>query len=290
MTDTAANRDGASAGSDIREWNAASYHRVANPHVVWGRAVLDRLPLRGDETVLDAGCGTGRLTALVLERLPRGRVIALDQSAGMLKEARASLDPRFGDRVTYMRRDLLALDPDRDLDGEVDVVFSTATFHWVRNHPALFRTLFRALKPGGWLIAQCGGGPNIGTIAERAMTILRSDRYAPLVGEWPGPWEFADPATTAERLRAAGFVDIETGLIHAPVTMPDAEAYREFLTTVVFGAHLERIGDSALRAEFIDSLVDAGAGDTPPFVLDYWRLNLQGRRPSDAMTAAPHEG
>jgi len=281
VTDTSAeNRCGTSAGSDIREWNATSYHRVANPHVAWGRAVLDRFHLRGDETVLDAGCGTGRLTELLLDRLPRGRVIALDQSASMLELARASLEPCFGDRVTYLRRDLLDVDPDRDLEQEVDLVFSTATFHWVRDHPALFRAMFRALKPGGRLVAQCGGGPNIAAIAGRAMAILRSDRYAPIVGDWPGPWKFASTATTADRLRAAGFIEVETGLVHAPVTMPDADAYREFLTTVVLGTHLERIGDAALQREFIAALVEVGARDTPPFVLDYWRLNLQARRPT----------
>lgn len=211
---------GASLVSDIREWNAASYHRVANPHVDWGRTVLDRLHLQDDETVLDAGCGTGRLTELLLERLPRGRVIALDQSANMLERARAVLEPRFGHRVTFMRRDLLAL----DLDQEVDVIFSTATFHWIRNHPALFRALFRALRPGGRLVAQCGGGPNIATVAARAMAILRSPRYAPIVGDWVGPWEFADAETTANRLRAAGLTDVVTELMHAPVTMPGPTA------------------------------------------------------------------
>lgn len=111
------------------------------------------------------------------------------------------------------------------------------------------------------------------------MAILQSDRYAALVGDWTGPWEFADAATTAQRLRAAGFTDVATDVIHAPVTMPDADAYREFLTTVVLGTHLQRIPDETLRREFIASLVDQGARDEPPYELDYWRLNLQGQRP-----------
>jgi len=272
----AADQTRATPVSDIREWNAASYHRVANPHLDWGRVVLEGLSLRGDETVLDAGCGTGRLTELVLERLPRGKVIAVDQSANMLAQAQAHLEPRYGNQATFMQRDLLAL----DLEHAVDVIFSTATFHWVKDHPALFRELFRALKPGGRLLAQCGGGPNIATIDARAMAILRSDRYAPFIGDWSGPWEFADATTTEDRLLAAGFTDVASEVIHAPVTMPDAGAYREFLTTVVLGTHLQRIPKGTLRHKFIASLVDQGTHDQPPYALDYWRLNLQGQRPA----------
>jgi len=262
--------------TDIREWNAASYHRVANPHVDWGQAVLERLPLRGDETVIDAGCGTGRLTALLLERLPRGRVIAIDGSRNMLDEAYAHLEPRFAGRVTYVQSDLLAL----DLQEDADVVFSTATFHWVPDHPALFARLYAALKPGGWLVAQCGGGPNIAAVANRALALLRQDPFAERVGPWDGPWTFAGPQDTVARLGSAGFMHPTAELVHAPVVMDDEAAYREFLATVVLGTHLERIRDEALQATFLDAMVAGGRHDDPPWSLDYWRLNLQGQRPA----------
>src|SRR5437588_4192796 len=112
------------------EWDAGAYHRLSNPQVKWGERVLECLPLRGDETVLDAGCGTGRLTAELLERLPRGRVIAMDRSANMVRAARDYLGSRFGDRVTVVEADLAAL----DMDQAVDAIFSTSTFHWVKDH------------------------------------------------------------------------------------------------------------------------------------------------------------
>ncbi|MDP8907552.1 MAG: methyltransferase domain-containing protein [Chloroflexota bacterium] len=258
-----------------REWDAASYHRVADPHVDWGRAVLDRLPLRGDETVIDAGCGTGRLTELLLERLPDGRVLAIDRSANMLAQAEAHLRPRFGDRVTYLQADLGLL----DLDGVADGVFSTATFHWLPDHPRLFTSLFRALRPGGRLVAQCGGGPNIARLRERLAPLMASEPFAPYFAGWPGPWTFADAAETADRLHAAGFVDVATDVIPAPTTLPDEARYREFLATVVLGTHLDRLPDDASRERFLDPLVAAAVADDPPFTLDYWRLNLQGRRP-----------
>jgi trans-aconitate methyltransferase len=137
----------------MREWNAEAYHRVSNPQFDWGTVVLERLPLDGDETVLDIGCGTGRLTDKLLERLPRGRVIAIDLSANMIQTARDYLRPRHQSRVQLAIADAAAL----PLDESCDAIFSTATFHWVLDHPQLFRSLGRAMKPGARLVAQCGG-------------------------------------------------------------------------------------------------------------------------------------
>src|SRR5687767_4911250 len=143
-----------------RDWDARTYDRVADPMTRWGSTVLDRLPLRGDEWVLDAGCGTGRVTEGLAERLPRGRVVALDGSASMVEAARERL-ARFGDRIEYVVADLGAPLP---IVGRVDAVLSTATFHWVPDHDALFANLAAVLRAGGWLAAQCGGAGNIASI------------------------------------------------------------------------------------------------------------------------------
>jgi SAM-dependent methyltransferase len=260
------------------EWNAEIYHRVSNPHVTWGAKVIEGLTLRGDETVMDAGCGSGRLTADLLERLPNGEVIAVDRSQNMLDAARENLTPRYGDRVRYVQADLQSIQPDQ-IGEPVDVIFSTAAFHWIHDHPRLFAGLFRLLSPGGWLIAQCGGGPNLAALLARAAELMTTPRYAPFFTGWPGPWEFSDDVTTADRLRAAGFINVETSLEEAPTRLADAATYREFLTTVIFGSHLARIPDEQLREGFIDHLTTLATEDDPPFFLDYWRLNLRGQRP-----------
>lgn len=264
------------ASNSGREWDATTYHRVANPHVTWGQRVLARLPLQGDETVMDAGCGTGRLTAELLERLPRGRVVAVDRSANMLETARAHLSPHFDDRITFVQADL----QDLRLDDPVDHIFSTAAFHWVPDHSRLFAGLFQALVPGGWLVAQCGGGPNILRLRERADALMATPPFAAAFAGWPGPWTFADAETTAKRLRAAGFVAVETGLEEAPTVLPNATEYKDFLASVIFGTHLDRLPDPNLRDRFVTALTDQATADDPPFTLDYWRLNLQGQRPA----------
>jgi trans-aconitate 2-methyltransferase len=257
------------------EWDAPTYNSISDPQFQWGQRVLARLPLRGDETLLDAGCGTGRLTAELLDRLPGGRVLAADLSQNMLQEARRNLSPRFAGRVFFLCADLQAL----PLAEAVDAIFSTATFHWIPDHPGLFRSLYRALKPGGRLVAQCGGGPNIARLLRRFAALAAAPPYAPFFEGWRGPWEFAGAEETVGRLEAAGFVDIRTGTEPAPTVLSSACQYRVFIATVIFRAHLERLPDPSLRAGLLGALAEAAARDDPPFQIDYWRLNIDARRP-----------
>jgi trans-aconitate 2-methyltransferase len=264
-------RDQASAGST--DWDSQAYHRVSDPQVAWGRVVLDRLDLAGSERVIDAGCGTGRLTRELSARLPDGELVALDASPQMLEVARAQLaDCRPPIRFVQ------ALLPAIPFAGWADVVFSTATFHWVRNHPALFRNIHRALKSGGVLHAQCGGGQNLAAARAPAEAVMRLARFAKWFADWEPIWEFADHRVTADRLAFAGFTDIDTSLEAAPVTFENEEAYRAFVSTVVFRLHLAKLPEE-LRPVFLDEIVMRLPKTAARFKLDYWRLNLSARKP-----------
>jgi trans-aconitate 2-methyltransferase len=244
-----------------RDWDARTYDRVADPMTRWGAAVLDRLPLEGTERVLDAGCGSGRVTEQLAERLPDGSVVALDGSPAMIEATRARL-ARFGDRIEYVVADLAAPLP----IAPIDAILSTATFHWVPDHDALFRNLAAVLRTGGRLVAQCGGVGNIASI-QRALA---------RVGDgWLGPVHFATPLDTVRRLDAAGFVDIECWLTDEPTRFEPGEPFETYLRTVVLGAHLERLPPSE-HDEFVASVV-AGIGEP---LIDYVRLNIVARRSS----------
>ena len=255
------------------EWNASSYHHVSAPQTNWGHRVLARLALEGDERAVDAGCGSGRLTAALAERLPRGHVVALDRSWNMLQEARTHLRPVFGARVSFVQAALPAV----PMAGWADVVFSTATFHWIPDHAALFAQLGRALRPGGRLHAQCGGGPNLHEAHALAEQVMARVPFAEYFAAWPGPWNFASPDETAARLRAAGFVDLATDLEAAPTTFANEADYRAFVTTVIFHPHLDRLPEP-LRGPFIDEVTALAAAQPSPFTLDYWRLNMAAVR------------
>ncbi len=254
--------------SAARTWNADVYHRVSQPHVAWAAAVLDRLELTGAETVLDAGCGSGRVTQLLLERLPRGRVVAVDSSPQMLARARAELDTA---RADVREADLAQL---RLRQGEtVDAVFSNAVFHWVPDHAALFASLAGALAPGGRLSAQCGGAGNVAGVHEAAIAAAADAGLGASFAGWHGPWNFATPEETEARLLAAGFAEPRCWSETWPVEPDEPRAYLE---TVCLGPHLERL-DAARREPFLDAVM-ARLGEAP--VLDYVRLNIVARRAS----------
>lgn len=259
----------------MTEWNAASYHKVSGPQTSWGQKVLNRLQVNGDERAIDAGCGSGRLTGELMERIPNGRLIAIDRSWNMLMTARANLRPVLGSRVSFVQVSL----PDLPFAGWADLVFSTATFHWVKDHPALFAGILKALRSGGRLHAQCGGGPNLRRAHELGEQIMHSSEFERFFGDWRGPWEFANAEVTAARLKEAGFVDVETSLEEAPTTLATEADYREFVTTVIYHRHLDRLPEAPLKPAFIDRVTELAAKEPVPYTLDYWRLNLQAKKP-----------
>jgi trans-aconitate 2-methyltransferase len=227
-----------------------------------GLEVLSRLDLAGDETVIDAGCGSGRVTEALIERLPQGRVIALDASESMVAAARERLPDADVRQVDLLDLDIaeLGVEP-------VDAILSTATFHWILDHERLFARLHAALKPGGRLLAQCGGAGNIDVLRGHANDVLAREPYAAAFAGFRSPWNYAGPEETRERLSRAGFTEANCWLQPAP---KEPEHPREFLSDIVLGPHYQHLPED-LREPFIDDVL-AEAGE--PVVVDYVRLNI----------------
>ena len=245
-----------------RDWDAASYDRVSDPQFGWALEQLERLALNGDEVVLDAGCGSGRVTAELLTRVPQGRVYGVDVAPSMVAHAQAAL----GDRATVLCQDLVGL----DLPEPVDAVFSNATFHWIKDHDALFASLRGVMRPGARLVAQCGGRGNIDSFRRTADEVAQEGRFASYFADWQGPWNYAPAQDTAERLDRAGFTDITTWLEPKSVTPADPRA---FTRTVCLVRHLDRLPPE-LHDDFLTRVLER-TGE--PLVLAYVRLNMTAR-------------
>ena len=248
--------------SASRDWDAASYDRVSDPQFAWALEQLERLPLKGDEVVLDAGCGSGRVTAELVERVPQGRVYGVDVAPSMAAHAGQAL----GDRATILCQDLVQL----DLPEPMDAVFSNATFHWVGDHDALFASLRRVMRPGARLVAQCGGRGNIDRFRTLADEVAAEEPFAAHFADWRGPWNYAGAEETSDRLTRAGFTEVSCWLEPKSVTPSDARA---FIRTVCLVRHLDRV-PAELHDQFLDRVLER-MGE--PLVLDYVRLNMKAR-------------
>jgi trans-aconitate 2-methyltransferase len=240
-------------------WDARTYDDSSAPQQAWASEVLARLEgIAQDATVLDVGCGTGRVTEALLAHVPRGRVLAVDASADMVALARR----RLGDRAQVWCQDAL----DLELDEPVDAIVSTATFHWVTDHDRLWARLAQALRPGAVLEAQCGGEGNIDRVREVLEAVARA--AAPELVGW-SPWTVAGPPETERHLREAGFTETRCWLEERPTHPQDVDA---FVRTSILPAHLARLPEER-REQFAAAVV---AGVRLP--LDYVRLNVSAVR------------
>jgi trans-aconitate 2-methyltransferase len=241
------------------EWDARTYDESSAPQQAWATDVLARLDgLAPDATVLDVGCGTGRVTEALAALVPRGRVLAIDASGEMVALARR----RLGERAQVWRQDVLEL----DLDKAVNLVVSTATLHWVSDHDRLWPRLAAALRSGGRLEAQCGGTGNIGRVHEAIELAARE--VAPELAGW-SPWVFATPEETEARLRAAGFTAIRCWLEERPTEPEDVGS---FVRTAILPAHLGRL-PAGRREAFAAAVLERVR-----LPLDYVRLNVSAVR------------
>lgn len=241
------------------QWDASAYDRTSQPQQQWAADVLRRLEgLAPDATVLDVGCGTGRVTEALLDLVPRGRVLAIDSSQEMVVIARE----RLGERAEVWRQDVLEL----ELERPVDAIVSTAALHWVTDHDRLWARLAGALRPGGMLEAQCGGEGNI--VRVREVIEAASRQLAPELVDW-SPWEFAGAELTRSRLVSAGFTGVRCWLEDRPTDPRDLST---FLRTSILPAHLARL--PAHRRERFAEAVTARVR----LPLDYVRLNVSAVR------------
>jgi trans-aconitate methyltransferase len=261
----------------MADWDAAKYHRISDPQLAWGRTVAAKLVPVAGQRILDVGCGTGRLT----EEIAGGSdvvVVGLDASAAMLTEAngrRRGQTTGGGSHTfpAYVRADGSAL----PFTAAFDAVFSNATFHWVPDHDRLFRSIHDALKPGGRLVAQCGGTGNLRQLYGRARTLMADKKYVSYYAGWTDPWRFEGIEATSGRLEGAGFTDINVTLVPAPTRFDAPEKFAEFIASVCLRHELARLPPD-LRDPFIEAVTVMASADEDPLTLDYWRLNIEARR------------
>lgn len=255
-------------------WDVATYDRIGTPMRGWAQQVIDGLALRSDETVLDAGCGSGSVTFDLLAKLPRGRIYAVDASPEMIASLTRAIEERGVTNVIPVHASLT----DFTLPEPVDCLFSNAVFHWIPDDDALFGCLYRATKPGGRLRAQCGGSGNNARVLEAVEAVRRREPFAHHLDGFRDSKKYRTPEQAREAMERAGWRDVRASLFDAPVPFERLDDAALYVKTILLRDHVARLPehdrDAYARAVVDETVRRWGA----PYTADYVRLDLWATR------------
>ncbi len=260
------------------KWDAENYHKVSSIQETWAIELLSKRKWKGNEVLIDAGCGSGRVTRIIANILKKGKIYAIDLDQNMIEKAKINLKDQ--ENVIFVNSDLSTV----ELPEPVDIIFSNAVIHWIKNHYKLFCNFWKLLKQSGEILIQCGGKGNLGTVIPLLNLTRESNKFKGYFLDWEDPWNFATAEETFSIMERTGFKKIETGLIKKIAKFSSFEEYRLFMKTVVMKPYLSYL-PSDHDNQIIDSFMDyffkhqkrniKGFSEViTDYTIDYTRLNI----------------
>jgi trans-aconitate 2-methyltransferase len=251
-------------------WDAETYDAISSIQEAWGRQVVERRIWQGNETVMDAGCGTGRLTKVLAQRVPAGIVYAVDIDCNMIKVATRNV--KDAGNIKFLESDISTA----ILPVKVDVIFSNAAIHWILDHRKLFENFWRILDNNGEIMIQCGGHGNLSRIISIIDDIAKYDEFKSYFRNWKESWYFAKPEDTSRLLQDIGFRDVGAYLMEDSATFANRNCFALFAKTVVMKPYLARLPDPQ-KDQFLKLFLDEieTRHKSVSWVMDYMRLNIR---------------
>ena len=208
-------------------WNPEDYAKNSDAQLKWARELRQNLNLQGDESVLDVGCGDGKITADFSTALPKGRVVGVDSSPEMIVYATRTYAVTQYPNLSFACVDARSLDFDR----EFDLCFSNATLHWVDNHQAFLNGASRALQSGGRLVISCGGQGNASDILQVFSKVVASQHWKNYFDVFHNPYFFYEDQDYALWLEKAGFNVKQLELVPKDMTHSGKEGLAGWIRT-----------------------------------------------------------
>jgi trans-aconitate 2-methyltransferase len=211
-------------------WNAEDYARNSSAQLQWAQELIARLALRGGESVLDIGCGDGKISARLALAANPGNVLGIDLSAAMIRFAADQFPPCRYPNLSFRCMDAT----DIRLTERFDVAFSTAALHWVEDHAAVLRGVRACLEPGGRLLFQMGGRGNAAAVFDAIQQVARQPRWQRYYAGFTPPYHFYGPEEYEGWLSRAAFVPGRVELVPKDMRHRGAEGFRGWLRTPWF--------------------------------------------------------
>jgi trans-aconitate methyltransferase len=229
-------------------WDPEEYERCYSAQEEWAMSALSELSIRGDERILDIGCGDGKITARISQLVPDGSVLGIDISPDMISFARRRYSPVIFRNLRFEQGDAL----DLRFDEEFDIVVSFACLHWIRDHLSVLQGIYRSLVPGGRMLVQCGGRGNAAQLLDTTSEVCLEESFASYFKDFQFPYFFYEPDDYEMWIPAAGLHTVSVKLIPKDMVHSSREALEGFLRST-WHPYLQRL-PVELRSPFVQEI------------------------------------
>jgi len=192
-----------------QNWNANDYSEQSSAQFKWANEMIKKMNIPRNATLLDIGCGNGKITALLSRKCPEGHVIGIDDSQDMIKKSESSFNTREYPNLSFQTIDAQQL----PFNNEFDLVFSNSTLHWVKDHTPVLKGIYNALKPNGKGYLKFGGKGTLDAFQPMLDVMLSSNKWRRYFKNFKSSWWFYDDKTYAIWLIESGLTPITVQLM-----------------------------------------------------------------------------
>ncbi|MEG8948003.1 methyltransferase domain-containing protein [Rosettibacter firmus] len=230
-------------------WNPEEYHISSSEQFKWAKELIAKLSIKGNEKILDVGCGDGKVTAEISKLLPEGFIVGVDNSLSMIKFAKENFPEEKFPNLIFICADARNL----SFEYEFDIIFSNATLHWIKDHLPVLQGFKNILKNSGRILLQMGGKGNAQDLINVLDEIIKEEKWKSYFENFTFPYGFFDINDYEKFLNKAGLLPKRIELLPKDMIHKGEEKFKLWIKTTWL-PYTQQIPESK-REMFIDEVV-----------------------------------
>jgi trans-aconitate 2-methyltransferase len=232
------------------DWNAQDYSKNSSNQFQWAKELIPKLKLQGEETLLDIGCGDGKITAELAKCLPKGKAVGIDSSSQMINVAKSAFPEKDYKNLSFQLMDARKL----IFREEFERIFSNAALHWILDQKTVLQGVQRSLKADGRLLFQMAGKGNAKDILSIIDQLLTVEPWKRFFTDMTFPYGFYNTEEYRTFLDEAGLVPKRVELFPKDMRLNGAEGLAGWIRTTWL-PFTDKLPDE-LRQKFIKEIIN----------------------------------